>query len=191
MNGSRWTLQTYTKFKKETHTDESLTSLTAAIYHNQRTSKPVHLWDIPELHEFDQYDPSILFVEEFMSTDIFTVREEDLIEFAAALLDWSDEAYIAVENEKRELVGVVTSNIILQKLGKKGNKNKDILVSDVMDVTPVVVGPQMLIVDVIQLMKKENVKMIPVVKNKELIGVISEHNFVNMSKRLIQRMHHE
>ncbi len=191
MNGSRWILQTYTKFKKETHTDESLSSLTAAIYHNQRTSKPVHEWKIPDLQEFDQYDPSSLLVEEFMSTDLFTVREEDLIEFAAALLDWYDIGHMAVEDEKGHLVGVVTSNSILQYLARKNKDGSDIMVGDIMQKKPTIATPQMPIVELIQLMKKEDIKMVPVVKNKELIGVISEHNFVNMSKRLIQRMHKE
>lgn len=44
MNGSRWILQAYTQFQKETHSDESLTSLTAAIYNNQKQSKPAHEW---------------------------------------------------------------------------------------------------------------------------------------------------
>lgn len=191
LNGSRWILQTYSKFKKETHIDESLTSLTAAIYHNQRTSKPVHEWDIPELHEFDQYDPSTLVVEEFMTTDLFTVREEDLIEFASTLMDWSDVSYMAVEDAQGDLTGIITARRILQHLSRSNQLDNDTIVGDIMDKKPITVHPLLPIVDVIKLMKKENLKMIPVVKNKELIGVISERNFVNMSKRLIQRMHND
>ena len=189
LNGSRWVLQTITKFRKETHTDESLTSLTAAIYHNQRTSKPVHEWDIPELHQFDQYDPSKLLVEEFMTTDIFTVREEDLIEFASTLMDWSDLSYMAVEDDSGNIAGIITSRDILQHVARSNQLDNDITVGDIMDKNPLTVPPQMPIIEVINLMKEKHIKMIPVVRKKELMGVISERNFVNMSKRLIQRMH--
>jgi predicted transcriptional regulator len=37
-------------------------------------------------------------------------------------------------------------------------------------------------------MKNKQLKVLPVVKNGELLGVISEKNFVDMSSRLIKRM---
>jgi len=186
MNGSRWILKTYTKFKKETHIDESLTSLTAAIYHKQKKTIPVHEWPIPELNEHNKYNPSTLLVEEFMNTDIFTVREEDLIDFASTLMDWADISYMAVEDNDGNLVGIITSKIILQHYSRNNQLAKDTVVGDIMERHPITVTPSMPIVEVTQLMKEKKIKMLPVVKNKELIGVVSERNFVDMSKRLIQ-----
>lgn len=188
MNGSRWILQTYTKFQKETHVDESLTSLTAAIYHNQKQSKPAHEWPIPELHEFYQYDPSQLLVEEFMTTDVFTLHRDDLLEFAAALMDWSDIASMPVEDETGNLVGLVDYTQILKFLAQKGKANPNATVADIMNPNPHTVTQQMRIVEVINLMKEQHIKTLPVVKGTELIGVISEYNFLNMSKRLIELM---
>lgn len=188
MNGSRWILQTYTKFQKETHVDEGLTSLTAAIYHHQTQSKPAHEWPIPELNQFHQYDPSRLLVEEFMTTDIFTLRKGDLLEFASALMEWADIPSMPVENQDGELVGLLSSKQILRHFSQKGKSLKDTTVGDLMTTEPQTATPQMRIVEVIKLMKEHSIKTLPVVKGKELIGVISEHNFVNMSKRLIQTM---
>jgi len=188
MNGSRWILQAYTKFQKETHIDESLTSLTAAIYNNQKQSKPAHEWPLPELNEFHQYDPSQLLVEEFMTTDIFTLQKDDLLEFASSLMDWGDIASMPVEDSKGHLVGLITSTQILKFFAQKGKINTDMTVGDIMDHNPHTVTQQMKIVAVIKLMKEHNLKILPVVKGEELIGVISEQNFVNMSKRFIQGM---
>lgn len=188
MNGSRWILQTFSKFKKETHKDESLTALTAAIYHNQRQSKPAHEWPLPELHDFLQYDPSQLLVEEFMNTDIFTLDKNDLLEFASTMMDWGDTASMPVEDSKGNLVGLINSKQILKYFSNKAKVKKDAIVADIMNKNPHTVTQQMKIVDVIKLMKEHKLMMLPVVKGKELIGVISERNFVNMSKRLIQRL---
>jgi CBS domain-containing protein/gamma-glutamylcysteine synthetase len=193
MNGARWILRTFSKFKKEASVDESQTILTAAIYHNQSTSMPAHAWEIPELHEFDSYDPSKLLAEEFMSTDIFSVRKEDILEFAMSLLDWSDLEYMPVEDEEGHLLGIITTQHILQYYAQRGElEGEDYIatVGDVMDQQPRTVGPQATILEVIQVMRDGNLKILPVVKGKELIGMISEKNFVAMSKRLIQRMHH-
>jgi CBS domain-containing protein/gamma-glutamyl:cysteine ligase YbdK (ATP-grasp superfamily) len=188
MNGSRWILQAYTKFQKETHIDESLTSLTAAIYNNQKQSKPAHEWPLPELNEFHQYDPSQLLVEEFMTTDIFTLQKDDLLEFASSLMDWGDISSMPVEDSKGHLVGLITSTQILKFFAQKGKVNTDTTVGDIMNPKPHTVTQQMKIVAVIKLMKEHNLKVLPVVKGEELIGVISEQNFVNMSKRFIQGM---
>ncbi len=188
MNGSRWILQTFSKFKKETHKDESLTALTAAIYHNQKQSKPAHEWPLPELHDFLQYDPSQLLVEEFMNTDIFTLQKNDLLEFASTMMDWGDTDSMPVEDSKGNLVGLISSKQILKYFSNKAKVKKDAIVADIMTKDPHTVVQQMKIVDVIKLMKEHKITMLPVVKGKELIGVISERNFVNMSKRLIQRL---
>ncbi|MFK7797810.1 MAG: CBS domain-containing protein [Aureispira sp.] len=186
MNGSRWILQAYTKFRKETHVDEGLTSLTAAIYHNQIQSKPAHEWPLPKLDEFHKYDPSQLLVEEFMTTDIFTLQEEDLLEFASALMDWGDISSMPVEDAAGNLKGLITSKQILKYFSQKANREEDATVGQLMQKTPRTVTQQMRMVEVIQLMKEENLNILPVVKGEELIGIISERNFVNMSKRLIQ-----
>lgn len=188
MNGSRWMLKAYTKFRKETHIDEALTSLTAAIYHNQSQSKPAHEWSLPKLNEFHQYDPSQLLVEEFMTTDIFTLQEHDTLEFALTMMDWGDLASMCVEDARGNLKGLVTSKKISKCLMQKNKYNETTTVGEVMDANPPTVEQQMHMVEVIQLMKQENLKVLPVVKDQELIGMISERNFVNLSKRLIQGM---
>jgi CBS domain-containing protein len=53
---------------------------------------------------------------------------------------------------------------------------------------PITVTPETGISQVIELMKDKQLKVLPVVKDTELVGVISEKNFVDMSRRLIQRM---
>jgi CBS domain-containing protein len=39
-------------------------------------------------------------------------------------------------------------------------------------------------------MNRHHISALPVVKEKELVGVISEKDFMVICKRLIQRLHH-
>lgn len=217
MNGARWILMTYTKFMKETNHDESATSLTAAIWHNQAKTLPAHTWKIPTLHEFDQYDPSGLLVEEFMSTDLFTVQKEDIIEFAAALMAWGNTECLPVEDKSGKLVGLVTNRQILECFTKRTellpldtadvSSKKQLqqivqslqaehcgaasqrTVENIMLIDPITISPQTTILEVIALMNQHKIKVLPVVKNQELVGVISEKDFMVICKRLIQRLH--
>jgi CBS domain-containing protein len=194
-NGARWTLRTFTKFKKETSVDESLTTLTAAIYHNQMNGKPVHEWEIPELGQFDKYDPSHLLVEEFMTKDLITVHKDDILEYALSLMDWNSLDFLPVEDSQGHLYGIITAKAIVQHLSGASildaNYGKTATVENIMIANPQTIDPSTSISEVIRMMQENQIKVLPVVKNSELVGVISEENFVDMSRRLIQRMSQE
>ncbi len=194
-NGARWILRTFTKFKKETSVDESLTTVTAAIYHNQSGSKPVHEWEIPELGQFDKYDPSQLLVEEFMTKDLITVQQDDLLEYALSLMDWNQLDFLPVEDSQGHLFGIITSKAIVHYLTTDvfidPSEKESATVSQVMTYNPQTISPTTTITEVVQLMQDHQIKVLPVVKSQELVGVISEENFVDMSRRLIQIMSQE
>lgn len=190
-SGARWILRTFTKFKKETSVDESLTTVTAAIYHNQTLSKPVHEWEIPSLGEFHTYNPSNLLVEEFMTTDLITVHKDDILEYALSIMDWSNLDYLPVEDDEGVLYGVITAKTIMKYLSKDSEGEEKPIVADLMNAKPITVKPHTTITEVVKIMRENQLKVLPVVKHKELIGVISEENFVDMSRRLIQRMSNE
>jgi CBS domain-containing protein/gamma-glutamylcysteine synthetase len=189
-NGARWILRTFTKLKKETSVDESLTTLTAAIFHNQSQSKPVHEWEIPELGQFDKYDPSQLLVEEFMSKDLITVHKEDILEYALSLMDWNNLDFLPVEDSQGHFFGIITMKAIMHQISFN-KSDSSLTVASIMTENPLTVTPETGISEVIELMKGNQLKVLPVVKDSELLGVISEKNFVDMSRRLIQRMSQE
>lgn len=196
VNGARWMLRTYTKFKKETSDDESLTTLTAAIYHNQISEKPVHEWKIPELDSFDRYDPSNLLVEEFMTRDLITCQKDDIIEYALSIMDWNNLDYLPVEDSSGHLLGIISSKTIMQFLStysdfEKKKEKKNAIVESLMTENPMTVSPGTGISTVINMMQEQQLKILPVVKNHELLGIITEENFLSMSRRLIKRMSQE
>ena len=46
-------------------------------------------------------------VEEFMTTDLFTVIEDDLVEYVANIMDWRNIRHLLVENDDGQLFLVV------------------------------------------------------------------------------------
>ena len=43
-----------------------------------------------------------------MSTDLFTVKPDDLIDLAASVMDWRHIRHVPVEDDEGHLVGLVT-----------------------------------------------------------------------------------
>lgn len=189
MNGARWQLRAYTKLIKETNRDEALSVLTAAIIQNQEKEVPVHLWKMPQLTDLKEYKPSQIKVEEFMVTDIFTVQKDDIIELVAEMMDFRKIRYTPVEDTKGNLVGLATARLILRHLIRSPKLNGKVkMVKDVMITKPVTISPDATIIEAMQMMRDNKIGCLPVVKDEELIGIITEMDFLRISGRLIERL---
>ena len=53
-----------------------------------------------------------------MSTDLFTVRADDLLDLAASVMDWRHVRHVPVEDEQGRLVGLITHRALLHLLSK-------------------------------------------------------------------------
>jgi CBS domain-containing protein len=192
LNGARWQLRAFTKLKKETSMDEAITVMTSAIYENQKLGKPVHSWELPELNDLLEYRPENLRVEEFMQTDLFTVSKDDLIELVAKLMDWRKVRYMPVEDQKGNICGLITSRLLLRFYSQKGisfNEGKKLqIVEDIMIKTPIVIEPGKSIIEALHIMREKKIGCLPVVTEGELIGIITEMDFLRISARLIERL---
>jgi len=192
LNGARWQLRAFTKLKKETSMDEAITVMTSAIYENQALGKPVHTWELPELKDLIDYRPGNLRVEEFMQTDLFTVSKDDLIELVAKLMDWKKIRYMPVEDQKGNICGLITSRLLLRFYSQKGisikEGNKQQTVEDIMISSPIVIEPGKSIIEALHIMREKKIGCLPVVTDGELIGIITEMDFLRISARLIERL---
>jgi CBS domain-containing protein/gamma-glutamylcysteine synthetase len=188
MNGARWMLRAFTKLHESTNTDEALSVLTATMIKNQRSNRPVHEWETPNIDDLKLYNPSHLKVSEFMLTDLYTVQKDDIVDLVAELMDWNTIRYTPVEDTKGKLIGLVTSRLLLRNYMKnKNNPKKTTLVSEIMIQNPITVTQETNILDAMKLMKDNKIGCLPVVDGEELVGLISETEFLRITARLIQR----
>ncbi len=189
MNGARWQLRAFTKLKTEMTTDEAITTMTAAIVKNQwQPDNPVHTWSTPMISDLDQYNPNQLTVEEFMETDLFTVQKDDILELTAQLMDWRKIRYLPVEDAKGHLIGLVTSRLLLRYFSNPAKQKKNTTTKDIMITEPITISPNSTILDALHLMRKNGIGCLPVVKeDNELIGIITEMDFMRVSVRLMER----
>lgn len=193
MNGARWQLRAFSRLKKEVTLDEALTILTACIMKNQREGIPVHEWELPSVADLEEYRPVKLKVEEFMQTDLFTVQKDDIIELVAELMEWRKIRYMPVEDKKGKLSGLITSRILMRHFTERTrfNGKSAITVKDIMRHDPITIAPDATIVEAMYLMRDKKLGCLPVVKDGELIGLITEMDFLRISGRLIERLENE
>ena len=190
-NGAIWMLNSYSHLlKQKVSKDETLTALTHAIMKNQKKKLPVHKWKTADLVDLGEYKPLELKVSEFMQTDLFTVEKNDIIELVGELMDWRKIRYVPVENAEGRLEGLVTSRLITRHLLKQiEGAEKTTTVEDIMITKPHTTDPDSTIMSAMKLMRKHGLGALPVVKNKVLVGVITESDFLDITSRLLERLH--
>lgn len=187
MNGARWNLRAYTNLMKETSRDEALTVLTSAILENQRNELPGHLWGLPQIDDLQHYRPNALLVEEFMKTDLFTVQEEDIIEFVTDLMKWRNIRHIPVEDHHGKLIGLITADQVMEYHRSKDPNKEQLTVADIMIKDPVSIPPMETIKSAMKLMRSKNIGCLPVVNHGELAGIITEQDILMISSRMMER----
>ncbi|WP_428236059.1 glutamate-cysteine ligase family protein [Gracilimonas sp.] len=192
--GSYWVVKSYGNLVKESNRDQALTAITSAMMKNQNKGEPVHKWGLAKLEDLENWKPSSLMVEEFMTTDLFTVHKDDILEFVANLLDWRKIRYLPVEDDQKHLIGLITMRQLLREYSKAEGAGEDTgtkTVSDIMLQNPITIHPEASIMEAMRILREQKIGCLPVVKNSRLIGIISEGNFMKITIRLLKTLENQ
>jgi CBS domain-containing protein len=190
--GSYWQLKSFNKLTKIANKEEALAALTASTIKNQKDNMPVHNWNLAELSDNEDWKPSEVFVEEFMTTKVFTAQENDIVELVSEMMDWQKIRYVAIENSNRELVGLATSRMMLRAYMKHLHQGEPLPISvgEVMIKNPMTIGPSAKFTEAMEIMTKYQFGCLPVVdKHNHLVGMVTEANFLSISKNLVDKIH--
>ena len=112
-----------------------------------------------------------------------------ILDLAVSIINWKHVRHIPVENEKGTFVGLLTSGTILKHYGSRMEEDrKPVLVKEIMITDPVTVRPDTETTDAISIMKEQKVGCLPVVKDDKLVGIVTEHDFMNLSANLLKEI---
>ncbi|MEM6360608.1 MAG: glutamate-cysteine ligase family protein [Bacteroidota bacterium] len=187
-NGTLWMLRSHSKLNKEVGKEEISVMLTAAIMKNQRKDLPVHKWELADFSDLYEYHPDNILVEEFMTTDLFTVHKDDIPELVSDIMDWQKIRYAPVEDTKGGLMGLISSRILLRFFSQqyKMDQRQEKRVKDLMIKNPITISPESTIFEAMKLMQQSQIGCLPVIKNKKLVGIITEGNFLGITSSLLK-----
>ena len=187
-NGARWALESLNNMGDRGTDDQRLRCLVGNMIEQQSTGRPISDWGLAEFCEDQNWRESYMKVSQFMATDLFTVRPDDIVDFAATLMDWRHVRHIPVEGDDGELVGLLSHRALLRLVatGRVGRDHK-VTVREIMTRRPVTVNSDATTVDAIRLMRKAQVACLPVVDDGKLLGLVTEHDLIVVSSHLLER----
>jgi CBS domain-containing protein len=184
--GTRWTIRSLAHMKHYGTRSEQLAAVTAAMVENQATGLPVHRWELAVPPGRRNWEASYHRVEQFMTTHLFTVNEDELIDLVAFLMDRKKIRHVLVEDSEHRLTGIVSYRSLLRLISREEEGAQYRPVQDIMERNPVTTSPDATTLEAIDLMRRHRVSCLPVVKDGRLVGIVSERDFMPIAYHLLE-----
>ena len=187
--GARWIVKSLEAMPDVGPKDSKLRRVTAAMLACQKQGQPVHQWPLITPSDADYWEQGYRTVGQFMSTDLFTVQPDDLINLAASVMDWRHIRHVPVEDAAGLLVGLVTHRGLLHLLstGTRERHLDVITVQEIMVTNPVTVSPSTPTLEAMETMRAQRVGCLPVLEGDQLVGIVTSYDFLDASARLFQQ----
>ena len=189
--GSQWLLKSLSVLEASSSTgtrDMRCQSLTSTMLQQQKEGKPVHTWPSIKGADDSDWSQSYQSVGQFMATDLFTLRPDDLVDLAASVMDWRHIRHVPVEDERGKLVGLITHRSLLRLLSRRYQSSNEgpLTVREIMKSDPVTVSSITPTLEAIELMRTNKVGCLPVVDDGQLVGIVTSFDFLDASARLFK-----
>lgn len=188
-NGSRWLLSSLAGMKDKGKPGERLNALVAATLNRQQTGRPVAEWERARLDEAGSPKHNFTKVDQYMTTDIFTVQADDAVDLVANLMGWERIRHVPVEDQDHRLIGLVSYRSVLRLYtsGKLGPTQPSMAVSEIMKTDVITVTPQTPTLEAISTMRRYRIGCLPVTQDGKLVGILTEENFLDIASELLEQ----
>lgn len=189
LTGSSWLLRSLADMRETDTQAARLSALTAATARRQWTGSPVHEWPLAQIEEGWSENVHALRIEECMTTDLFTVHPNEPIDLVAKLMDWKRIRHIPVEDDQGKLVGLISCFEVLRHCtpSLQQVESEPIPVGAIMQSKPLTLPPETPLAEAVARMQQEKSASLLVAKDERLIGIVTEHDILTLTARLLER----
>jgi CBS domain-containing protein len=185
--GSRWMLDSVAGMDPAAKQNVRMRTLTKAMKDNQEIGRPVHEWKLAEIPSSSDWIDNYKSVEQFMATDLYTVRPDDVLNLAANVMECRHVRHVPVEDDSGSLVGLISHRDILRLIAHKvPGDTGSITVSEVMKTELTTVEPDTPTLEALYLMRERHIGALPVVHDGKLVGLVTSHDFLTVSTKLFE-----
>ncbi|HEY6231745.1 MAG TPA: CBS domain-containing protein [Pyrinomonadaceae bacterium] len=186
--GAQWTLDSFASLDAHEPVDMRLRTLTSTMLARQQEDKPVSDWKLAQSGELNDWSQSYQTVGQFMATDLFTLRPNDLVDLAASLMDWRHIRHVPVEDEDGRLVGLVTHRGLLRLLARSSSSDSGALtIREIMKPNPTSVSSTTPTLEAIETMRRCRIGCLPVVDDGQLVGIVTSYDFLTATAALFKQ----
>jgi CBS domain-containing protein len=187
--GSQWILDSLARMGPRGNAEIRSRAIAMATLENQMKPLPVHQWPPAEIQDLD-FASHYRSVAQIMSTDLYTVRPDDIVDYVASIMHWEHIRHVPVEDENHRLVGLISQRTLLPLLvqGSVLNRAQNVPVSAIMVRDPIAVTPETDTLEALKIMREKKIGCLLVVKDQQLVGIITLLDLLGVSIRLFEEV---
>ena len=180
--GSHWIIQSLRELNRKNTITESLLLITQSMRDKCLSGDPVHQWKLPTSKTLVDIPGRYERVDSIMITNLITVREDDLLDFAATLMEWNKFNHLPVENDIGDIVGMISANDVSRM--NTDDAYQEMLVSDAMTADIIAVTPEMSLDKAEKTMVANEIGSLPVVRENRVIGIVTANDIRDVRTKL-------
>lgn len=120
-------------------------------------------------------------VKEIMVEEVITIPADATVKEAVELMNKHEIGCLIVDIQG-EAVGIMTERDILKRVVTKSRDPEKTKVSEIMSKPLIVGGPDMYVEDAARLMFKRNIKKLPIMKNGQVVGLVTLSDIARVSQ---------
>lgn len=185
--GAHWILESHAQLKRKYPKGETLVAITQAMYENASTDEPVHRWPLATIDRDTSWECRYGHVDQLMSKDLYTVREDDAVALVINLMDWREIRHMPVEDQKGRLVGLLTANQLFHHYSTESETSlKKMKVRDIMIRNVITVTPDTRTIDAYRILRQQKIDGLPVLQDGQLVGIVTEYDFARLAGYMME-----
>ncbi|MFW5904138.1 MAG: cyclic nucleotide-binding/CBS domain-containing protein [Candidatus Saliniplasma sp.] len=124
-------------------------------------------------------------IQDVMSVTPIIIRKNETVRKAAKLMKDADVGSLIVLNKKEEIEGIVTENDIVFDTVAEGLNPSEVTVQGIMSTPVHTIEGDKTILDCAKIMAEEGIRRLPVTRDGEMIGMITENDIIELSPALM------
>jgi CBS domain-containing protein len=181
--GAGWMIDALRALQSRNSLDESTLMLTRYIRDHCLEEVPVHDWEIPNQSTLVQIPDRYDRVDSIMVTNIVTIREDDLVDFAEKLMEWNHCHHLPVENSEGFITGIISTKDI-DRHRKSPQNDAEALVESCMTSDIITIAPETSLEKAAKVMKINEFGSLPVVRDNRVVGILTANDIRNLREKL-------
>ncbi len=156
------------------------------VAQRQGRSLPVHRWELVTPDAGVETTQSMKKISDIMTTNLFTVRPEDLVDLATSMMEWRHVRHVPVESAAGELAGLLSTRELLRLRSDKENRRaQPIPVAEIMQRDPLTIAPEASLQRAFTRMIESESGCLLVVSGRQLIGIVTERDLLEAAVELL------
>ncbi|MBI4015195.1 MAG: CBS domain-containing protein [Candidatus Aenigmarchaeota archaeon] len=129
-----------------------------------------------------------MIIEDIMKKNVKTCRPDSTVLEAVKIMNKFGIGCLIVVEPSGRVAGIMTERDVLKGVAEKNLLAEEVFVKDIMSTDIVAIEPGISLEEAAEVMAKYRIKKLPVIKEGELVGIVTASDLITYEHKLIEKV---